>query len=886
MFKKGIEGEESVKTPDFPRLALELLENDMPKNLKWKFLLVAVLTILSVVTVYPSFSKNVPDWFKKYLYGEGLKLGLDLQGGMNLILQVDVDQAVKNATENTVRDLKDTLARKQITLVMRRQEKGGGIVFSLPNAESLARAKAVIKEEFPNLEVASEKQEGNFPEITLKLSAREEKFIRDNAVDQSLEIIRNRIDQFGVTEPVIVRQGDQNIVVQLPGVKDPQRAINLIGQTAQLEFKLVDDSANIGLDSLVREAVESGRLSPDYDVKALNNALKASIPSGDEVSILKEKDQEGLERKRPILLKAKAVMTGDAVKTALVRVGGQFNEPYVGLELTDRGATLFEKITEENVGKRLAIVLDGVTRSAPVIRERIAGGSAQITGSFTYEEASDLAIVLRAGALPAPVHIIQNVTVGPSLGEDSIHKGLSAGLIGAAMVIMLMLIYYRLSGLIADVAAVMNILFLLAALSFFHATLTLPGIAGIILTIGMGVDSNVLIFERMREERALGKPVKSFIDGGYDKAFWTIVDAHVTTLITAFALFLFGTGPIKGFAVTLSAGIVINLFTAIFGTRIVYDWLTAKSAIKDIAFLRIIKDTKIDFIGRRNIAFALSGVLVTLGIFAFVQITRGNANLGVDFAGGTMLQYKADKPFSLDIIRKAIGEAGIESDTLQEIPDENMLIIEVKKSMAMVEDVDSKVMGALSKALPGTKFTLESKAEIGSAVSHDLRNKAMIAIAISIVGILLYLAFRFDFSFGVAAAIATFHDVLAILGVLYLMHVEITLLIVTALLTLGGYSLTDTVVVFDRIRESIKHYPKLTFAEMINKSVNEMLGRTIMASGTTLLVTISLFFFGGVVIHDFALALLMGVIVGTYSSVFVASPIVYLWHKGKAPLRK
>lgn len=859
----------------------------MPKGLKWKFLLVAALTIMSALIVYPSFSKSVPDWFKKYLYSEGLKLGLDLQGGIYLTLQVDVDQAVKNAAELAAKDLKDSLGRKQITIVRRQTAKPDEIAYSLPNAESLTRVKAIIKEEFPNLQVTGEKQEGNFPEITLALSASEEKFIRDNAVEQSLEIIRNRIDQFGVAEPVIVRQGAQNIVVQLPGVKDPKRAINLIGQTAQLEFKLVDEENSAGLDRLVRDAIESGRLSPDYDVKALNEALKNQIPKDDEVSILKEKDpQDGRERKRPILLKAKAVMTGDAIKTAMVRVGGQFNEPYTALEFTDRGARLFEKITEDNVGKRLAIVLDGVTRSAPVIRERIAGGSAQITGSFTYEEASDLAIVLRAGALPAPVHIIQNVTVGPSLGKDSIQKGIFAGLIGAAMVIMLMLIYYRLSGLIADVAAVMNILFLMAALSLLHATLTLPGIAGIILTIGMGVDSNVLIFERMREERALGRPLKAFIDGGYDKAFWTIIDAHVTTLITAFALFLFGTGPIKGFAVTLSAGIIINLFTAIFGTRIVYDFIIAKNAIKDIKFLRIIKDTNIDFIGRRNITFAISGVLVALGMLAFVQIMRGDANLGVDFAGGTMIQYKADKPFKLDQIRQAMENAGIKDYTLQDVPSENVLIVEVKKSMTRVENIEEKITDAISKGVADTKFTLESKSEIGSAVSRDLRNKALVAIAVSLAGILVYLAFRFDFSFGVAAAIATFHDVLAVLGVLYLLGTEISLLIVTALLTLAGYSLTDTVVVFDRIRESIKRYPKLSFAEMINKSVNEMLGRTIMASGTTLLVTISLFFFGGVVIHSFALALMMGVIVGTYSSVFVASPIVYLWHKGQAPLRK
>jgi SecD/SecF fusion protein len=576
-------------------------------------------------------------------------------------------------------------------------------------------------------------------------------------------------------------------------------------------------------------------------------------------------------------------MTGDAVKTAHVRIGGTYNEPYVALELTDRGARIFEKITEENVGKRLAIVLDGVVRSAPVIREKIGGGHAQISGSFTHEEAADLAIVLRAGALPAPVKIIQNVTVGPSLGRDSIQKGLMSGLVGAGFVIVFMIIYYGLSGLIADVAIILNLLFLMAVLALFKATLTLPGIAGIILTIGMGVDSNVLIFERMREEKALGKPLKAFIDGGYDKAFWTIVDAHVTTLITAMALFLFGTGPIKGFAVTLSSGIIINLFTAIFATRWVYNWLIMKRAIKDLKFLQIVKETSIDFIGKKNICLALSAVMVAVGIFAFIQINRGAANLGVDFAGGTMVQYKADKPFDLEKVRSALEQAKVEGYALQEVPGENILIVRIKKSVATVGDIEAQVTKALEKGLPDYHFSIESKTEIGSTVSKELRRKAIIAIAISLAGIIGYLAFRFNFSFGVAAAMATFHDVLVILGVFYILDLEITLLIVTALLTVAGYSLTDTVVVFDRIRENLKKYRKLSFAEIINRSVNEMLGRTIITSLTTLMVVLCLYFFGGVVIHDFAFALMLGVIVGTYSSVFVASPIVYLWHKGKAP---
>jgi preprotein translocase subunit SecD len=379
-------------------------------------------------------------------------------------------------------------------------------------------------------------------------------------VVQGVETIRNRIDQFGVREPQIIAEGEDRIVVQLPGVKDQQRAIELVGKTALLEFKLVDEGAS------------------------LEEALKGNVPEDDQVLYQKSVDpQSGRATKTPMVVKKRAQLTGDTIKTAKVNFGDQGGGAYVSISFDTRGAKVFDRVTAENVKRRLAIVLDDTIYSAPVIQERISGGEAQITGSFTPEEASDLAIVLRAGSLPAPVKVIQNVTIGPSLGQDSIRKGIQAAIIGALVVVAFMGFYYKFAGLVADFALVFNILFLLASMAAFSATLTLPGIAGIILAIGMAVDSNVLIFERIREELRAKKSVRASIDAGYDKAFMVVVDTHVTTLITAVILFQFGTGPIKGFAVSLSIGVAINLFTALVCTKVVFDYLNAKKPMQALS---------------------------------------------------------------------------------------------------------------------------------------------------------------------------------------------------------------------------------------------------------------------------------------------------------------
>jgi SecD/SecF fusion protein len=550
--------------------------------------------------------------------------------------------------------------------------------------------------------------------------------------------------------------------------------------------------------------------------------------------------------------------------------------------MTSRGGKVFAHITEKNVGRRMAIVLDDVVRSAPVIRERILGGSAQISGSFTHEDAADLAIVLRVGALPAPVDIIQNMTVGASLGKDSIHKGLSSGVFGALIVLGFMMIYYRLSGIIANTALVLNILLLFSGLAILNATLTLPGIAGIILSIGMAVDANVLIFERMREEYTLGKSVRSSIEGGFGKAFLTIVDSQVTTLITALALFMFGTGPIKGFAVTLSLGIIFNLFAALFFSRLMFDLLNSRKPMKSLNFMQFARKPNIDFLKIKNITYTISGVLVGIGLIAFIQITRGEGNLGVDFSGGSLLQYQAKEQFTMAEVRNAFHSQGMKEVNLQRVENEQRLIVKIKKSEEIVSNLGEKVEAILSTEIPTNEFSLESQSEIGSSVSGEMRNKAIEAIIISLAGVIIYLAFRFDLRFGLAAAAATFHDVLVVLGLCYLLDIEISLLIVTALLTLAGYSLNDSVVVFDRIRENMNKPNSPSLKTTINESINQVISRTIVTSLTTAIVLFALYFLGGTVIHDFAFALLAGVIVGTYSSIFIASPLLTVWAKKTA----
>ncbi len=524
----------------------------MPQGILYRALFIVALTLTAVIYLTPSLMTAMPDWWPSFLPARKIRLGLDLRGGTHLLLTVDLDKAVENGLEQNAEELRRVLREANNTGVTV-ERSGVSLRLRATTQEFKNAAETILKEQFLTLTTDGAPQAGE-GEISLVLDRREIQRIREYALDQSLETMRNRIDQFGVAEPTVQRQGTQDILVQLPGIQDPARAKALIGKTAVLEFKVVaeGDKAAGGDGTIVLNGQEVEPLS-------------------------------GQVRKVPYTLEKKTLMTGDVVADARVRPATDIEGPYVELVLNDRGARLFEKITGENVGRRLAIILDSTVYSAPTIREKIGGGRASITGSFDIKEARDLAIVLRAGALPAPVSISEERTVGPSLGKDSIDRGILSFMVGGVLVILFMVAYYKFAGVLADLAVSLNILFLVAALAAFEATLTLPGIAGIVLTLGMAVDANVLINERMREELRLGKSPRAAVEAGYERALPAILDSNVTTFLSGLILFQFGSGPVKGFAITLCIGIVSTVFTAVFCTRVVYDYLIARRRLTTLS---------------------------------------------------------------------------------------------------------------------------------------------------------------------------------------------------------------------------------------------------------------------------------------------------------------
>ena len=735
----------------------------MGKKLKIKALLVVLIAGLALWLSYPPL--DVYDTEGNVTEEGKINLGLDLQGGMHLILQIDTSGLTKNAAKD--------------------------------------------------------------------------------APQRALEVIRNRIDQFGVMEPVIQLQGKDRLLIQLPGVTDRERAKEIIGKTAHLEFRLVADDPELLKKALGGEEVEK------HTLKYMEN-------------------REG--KKESLLVQDEVMLTGDMLVDATTEFSQQgFGQPYVSLEFNGKGADLFAEATGLNVGKRLAIVLDGEVYTAPVIRERIPSGRAQITGNFSLKEAKDIALVLRAGALPAPVEIIEERSVGPALGKDSVKKGIKAIFMGGLAVLAFMAIYYLMAGIIADFALILNILFITGALSYFGGTLTLPGIAGLVLTIGMAVDANVLIFERIREESKLGKSLRAAVHAGYDKAFWTILDANITTLITALILFQFGTGPVRGFATTLSIGILASMFTSLVVTRLILDLIIQSNPkFEKIHMFQFFSQPNIPFVKIRKIAYMVSIILIAVGMMFFIQ--RGSKNYGIDFSGGTLQQFRFNETVQVEDVRGVLADIGLGESSIQQFGEEGKGVI-IRSYSGKTDEIISAMKGNFGK----DSFEVMRVESVGPAVGEDLRQAAVKALIFAMIGICIYISFRFEFRFAITAIIALIHDVAFSVGMIALTGREISLPVIAALLTIVGYSINDTIVLFDRIREDRKLMRKADQKEIINTSINQTLSRTVLTSLTTLMVVLALLLFGGKVINDFAFVLMVGVLVGTYSSIFIASPLLIDW---------
>lgn len=682
-----------------------------------------------------------------------------------------------------------------------------------------------------------------------------DKEITKEMLEQAVEVIRKRVDYFGGGEPVISPVGNDRILVQIPGLSTEkiQEARQQLSRVAKLEFRMVYPDNGERL-----KAIDAGTevIPPEYKIETHNEHAEPG----------KKPEVERL------LVKKKADLGGERVTGSNAYYG---NEGWgVQLRFDNEGATLFGNITEKFKGFRFAIVLDGVIQSAPVIRDAIYGGNAQITGRFSEPEARSLASVLE-NPLQTPVSIEEERSVSPTLGMDSIRASIIAGLIGLALTLVCVVIYYKFAGLIANLALLINIILLMGALTMFNFVLTLPGIAGIILTIGIAVDASVLIYERLREELALGKSLKIATQAAYDKAFSSIFDANVTTLITAAILFWKASGPVKGFAISLTLGILASLFTALIVGRSALSWFVDTGRVKKVSMLHLISSQHINFLGKGFIACMCSLALIIAGATAFY--VRGDKNFGVDFRGGDLITLSTTQPVSVHDVREALEPAKLGEALIQESKQGNRNYITIRSGMNTSEVIEKQI----TQTLPHAQFKVERSERVGALVGGELAKTSLWALGLGLLGILIFVTFRFELSFAVGAIVAVLHDVIITVGVFSLLGRELTLPMVGAVLTIAGYSINDTIVVYDRIREGLASGRRGSIEQIMNDSINQTLSRTILTSTVTLIPILCLFFLGGSVLRDFSLAIIIGVVVGTYSSIFIAAPIVLWWTRAR-----
>jgi len=811
----------------------------MNRNNFWRFVLVLLVILWSVYELYPPTNRDLVQHFRERAVNRDTNFTAIVQQAFAL---------QKARPEKIYDNLAEAIGTNDIVRYFPFFEAKNE---THPTAYILNRLQ---RETAGRIRLGIDLQGGTSFLVRMKTETLTNSTDTSAAVSQAVEVLRKRVDKFGVAEPIIQPQGQDQILVQLPGMSaaDQESARIQIQKAAFLEFRLVDPESD--------QDIERGEVKP-----------------GCEILTHKETLRNGQIRIEKVEVRKKPEMTGSSIKSAMV-VRGNLGEPEIDFTLNDEGAARFGEITRENVGHRLAIILDGELYSAPRINGAIEGGRGQITGQFEVKAAHELANVLE-NPLKAPLEPIASRQVDPTLGRDAIRSGVNASIYGTLAVSVFMLVYYMIAGMVANVALIANIIILLGVMCSVGTTLTLPGIAGIVLTVGMAVDANVLIYERIREETAKGKSLRGAISAGYSRAFGTIFDSHVTTLISSIILIFMGTGSIKGFGVSLTIGVAASLFTALVVTRMIFDWLLDRGWLKSVPMLHLIPATmKLDFMKLAVPAFVTSWIIIALG--CGYGVMRGKSAFGRDFVGGDSTSFTFAQKVDEKEIRAALTKADVADALIQYQTD-----LGSGRSTLRVDSLPKtgdKVVKAVQQLEAG-QFKLLGQDTVGATVGKEIQRSALIASLLSLFGILVYVAFRYEFSFAVGAVLAVIHDVLMTIGIYYLSGRQFNSTTVAAILTIIGFSTNDTIVIFDRIREDLKLGVRGTFKEVMNQALNQTLSRTIITSGTVFIATMSLFIFGGGEINDFAFTFLVGIVTGTYSSIYIASAMVLWWHKGQRP---
>ncbi|PSJ63595.1 protein translocase subunit SecD [Pseudaminobacter soli (ex Li et al. 2025)] len=814
---------------------------------KWVVMAYAIIVLIGVFAALPSAMPpsvldKMPSWFRHQV-----TLGLDLQGGSHLVLEVDANALKADRLRSLLDDARGALRKERIP-VQSARVAGDAVVISIDDDAQRTQALDILKKlatpvatgfgaGVADIDVASTDKQ-----IKLTLT---EAGIRDRvdaAIQQSLEIVRQRVDQVGVAEPTIQRVGSDRILVQLPGLQDPTRLRQLLGSTAKMEFHMV---AN----------VQPGEPLPPGVTMLPDAKTQQQYPIEDRVAL-----------------------SGERLTDARAGFDQRTQEPIVSFRFDSVGARQFAEITQANVGRPFAIVLDGKVLSAPTIREPITGGSGQISGSFTVEDTTVLSALLRAGALPAPLTVIEERTVGPDLGGDVIRMGLYTGIAGFVAVVIFMVALYGSWGMIANFGLLLHLILTIGVLAIMGATLTLPGIAGIILGIGFGVDANILINERIREESKKGLSAFAALDHGFKRAFSTIVDANVTSLIVTALLFMFGSGPIRGFAITMIIGTCLSMFTAVAIVKVIMTEVVRRRKMKTIKIEPLVhffpEKTSISFMNARFLGI---GVSILLSLASIGLFFKPGLNYGIDFKGGIQVEITTSQPADLASLRTTLSGLDLGEVALQRIGGDNDVLIRVQRQeggeQAQTAAV-TKVKDAVQKLDPTVKF--DRVDVVGPKVSGELAHSGVMAVVFAALAMLVYIWWRFEWNFALGAIATLILDTTKMVGFFALVGLDFNLTAIAALLTIIGYSVNDKVVVYDRMRENLRLFKKMPLRQVIDMSINQVFARCIYTSVAILLSMLPMAIWGGSAVENFSIPMVFGVVIATSSSIFIAAPILLL----------